>query len=1025
MKKIIFFLLLIPIISFAQKKPLDHSVYDSWQSIGEKLISNDGKIVAYTINVQEGDNKLVIQNTNGTILQEIERGYNITISDDDKFVVFKIKPTYKQTRDAKIAKKKADDMPKDSLGIYNVDSNRLEKIARVKSYKMPEKAGGWLAYLMEKPLLETKDTKELDSATTKKNLDKRIERLQKELDSLQLKNNELLNNGFAAIAPKKDTTTKPKKEDDIEEGTELVLRNLSDGKEQRIKLVQEYLFSKKANCFLTKTTKSKKNDICYLLLYNLKDSGRFGAKFERRIDTLFKDFIDAKKFYFNNDGNNLVFVATFDTSKKEQKKYNFYNAFSRINSRNNLNYWKYDSLSDESKGIPKNWRINENSDLFIGDKKTRYFFGLSPILPVLDTSLPEFERVNVDVWNYKDDDLQTTQLKQLNQDKNKSYLTMLSIEVDDEYVTTRLCKLGSPKFEPIRVTQEGDGKYFYAVSDSGKRVEQQWQGFTKKDVFVINSNDGSNKQIMTNVRANIYPSYTGKYLLVYDEDKKQYSCYDADSNKTKTVAKDIPYPLYDEENDVPDAPNAYGIVKWMAVNKKIEGRKHPVIEYDKYVLIYDRYDLWKVDPTGKEKSVCITNGRKDKIQYRYVTVDNDEKFIKEGLNLVLKRYNEETKKSDYAFAKSNGTNYYCRVDVANYGSASNIIKSKKEEQYLLQYETFKSSANLFITDFNVDVAIPSLRNNQSNNFRFSNSDDDFLITRQLSNLNPQQSNYLWGSAELFKWKAYTGKLTEGILYKPENFDSTKKYPMIVYFYERNNQTLHQYIAPAPTPSRLNISYFVSNGYVVFVPDIWYVNGHPGKSAYDYIVSGTRALIKKGFIDSTRIGLQGQSWGGYQTAYLITQTNLYKAAWAGAPVGNMFSAYGGIRWESGLNRQFQYEHQQSRIGATIWEKPNLYIENSPLFHLQKVKTPLVIMANDADGAVPWYQGIELFTAMRRLNKPCWMLNYNGEAHNLMERKNRKDIQIKEQQFFDWLLKDAPAPKWITEGVPAVMKGRVQQ
>ena len=207
-----------------------------------------------------------------------------------------------------------------------------------------------------------------------------------------------------------------------------------------------------------------------------------------------------------------------------------------------------------------------------------------------------------------------------------------------------------------------------------------------------------------------------------------------------------------------------------------------------------------------------------------------------------------------------------------------------------------------------------------------------------------------------------------------------------------------------------------------MPDIWYTTGNPGKSAYDYIVSGTRALIKKGFIDSTKIGLQGQSWGGYQTAYLITQTNLYKAAWAGAPVSNMFSAYGGIRWESGLNRQFQYEHSQSRIGATIWEKPNLYIENSPLFYLPKVKTPLVIMANDADGAVPWYQGIELFTAMRRLNKPVWMLNYNGEAHNLIERKNRKDIQIKEQQFFDWLLKDAPAPKWITEGVPAVMKGR---
>lgn len=83
--------------------------------------------------------------------------------------------------------------------------------------------------------------------------------------------------------------------------------------------------------------------------------------------------------------------------------------------------------------------------------------------------------------------------------------------------------------------------------------------------------------------------------------------------------------------------------------------------------------------------------------------------------------------------------------------------------------------------------------------------------------------------------------------------------------------------------------------------------------------------------------------------------------------------------------------------------------------------MVIMANDADGAVPWYQGIELFTGLRRLGKPSWMLNYNGEAHNLVERRNRKDIQIREQQFFDHYLKGAPMPKWMKEGVPATEKG----
>jgi dipeptidyl aminopeptidase/acylaminoacyl peptidase len=210
--------------------------------------------------------------------------------------------------------------------------------------------------------------------------------------------------------------------------------------------------------------------------------------------------------------------------------------------------------------------------------------------------------------------------------------------------------------------------------------------------------------------------------------------------------------------------------------------------------------------------------------------------------------------------------------------------------------------------------------------------------------------------------------------------------------------------------------------MVLAPDIHYKDGYPGKAAFDYVVSGARALVKRGWVDSTKMGIQGQSWGGYQVAHIITRTPLFAAAWAGAPVANMTSAYGGIRWESGMNRQFQYEKTQSRIGATLWEKPQLYIENSPLFHLPKVKTPLVIMSNDNDGAVPWYQGIEMFTAMRRLNKKVWLLNYNGEAHNLIERKNRKDIQIREQQFFDWLLKGEKPAVWLSDGVPAIEKGK---
>ena len=221
---------------------------------------------------------------------------------------------------------------------------------------------------------------------------------------------------------------------------------------------------------------------------------------------------------------------------------------------------------------------------------------------------------------------------------------------------------------------------------------------------------------------------------------------------------------------------------------------------------------------------------------------------------------------------------------------------------------------------------------------------------------------------------------------------------------------------------VNFTFFNSNGYIVFVPDITYRTGEPGRSAYDDIISGTLAMTKLPFIDADRMGIQGQSWGGYQVAYLVTQTGLFKAAMAGAPVSNMTSAYGGIRWESGIVRQSQYEHGQSRLGANLWDNRDLYIENSPIFYANKITTPLLIMSNDNDGAVPYYQGIELITAMRRLQKPAWLLCYNGEEHNLTKRPSRQDLSIRMSQFFDHYLKGAPEPQWMKQGLPAVVKGK---
>ena len=963
MRKLLFCLLTPLLFSTieAQKKPLDHSVYDGWQSIGEKLISNNGKLIVYTINPQEGDGLLVIQETRGKKLMEIARGYAAKITDDNLFIICKIKPGYQQTRTARIQKKKADEMPKDSLAIINTQSLSIQKISRVKSFKIPEKSADVLAYLSEKSLPEPKP--KTDSLARVTYLKVLADSLSKVADSLHNKLAEVQLKGISILQDTKEVKNLPKApKDSVEEGTDLVVVQLSANHKVLFKMVADYAFSKTGNNLAIRTTR-KNNDAgikSFLLKYNTQKG---------ITDTLLKGVNDTKSFAFDEAGNQLAFAAERDSVTKALRKYY------------KLYYYKpgFDSarlIADyTTKGIPENFTVAEYGNISFSKSGNRLFFGTAPVLPIKDTSLPEFERVNVDVWNYKDDDLMTVQLYNLDKDLKKNYLARF------DFSGNKIIQLANEKADKILTTLEGDGSSFYTVSDYGKRVESQWQGYTLKDIDAVNPDNGSRYTVIKNFKGIVSASYTGKYLLLYDERKRKYLVFNAATRQTTAIATDIPYPLFNEEFDMPDDPNPYGVVKWM--------------QDDKAVLINDRYDIWMVDPEGKNKSVCLTNGRKTKTQFIYQTVDNEEKFIATNQQLVLRAFNEKDKSTALALYNLKKRIFSHPVETEK-NNINAIIKAKDTTVFAFTKETFNLSPDIYC-----------LLNDS---------------TFRLSQINPQQSNYTWGTAELFKWKAYTGKPTEGILYKPENFDAGKKYPMIVYFYERNNNTLYNYLPPAPTPSRLNIPFFVSRGYLVFVPDIWYSTGHPGKDAYNYIVSGTRELMKKGFVDSTKMGLQGQSWGGYQTAILITQTNLFAAAWAGAPVVNMFSAYGGIRWESGLNRQFQYEHSQSRIGATPWEKRDLYIENSPLFHLPNIKTPLVIMSNDADGAVPWYQGIEFFTDMRRLNKPVWLLNYNGEAHNLVERRNRKDIQIREQQYFDWLLKGEKPAKWITDGVPAVLKGR---
>lgn len=896
-------LVLLCVKAIAQKKPLDHTVYDQWQSIKDVLISDDGQWMTYTIAPQEGDGTLIIQHLKTNQRFNIDRGAQAQFTENTGFLVAKIKPTFNETRQAKIAKKKPDEMPKDSLLIVDLVANEIKKIPSVKSFQLAEHNSKVLIYL------------------------------------------------------------KDKKGDINKDGSDLVIYDLQNKTDRTLNSVVQYQIQPFGQSVAVFQTKNKTIPAKVIIASTT--------------DTLFKtlsSFIfSANNLSWDKQGKQLAYLVEKDSTHKAlQKNYSLAYYTDQSDSANFVFNRSHISMPDQ-------YTIGGDKKINFSKSGTSLSLGIQPILPIKDTSLPEFDRVSVDIWNYTDANLQSTQLKSVESSLKSTEAVLFKPGIN------QFTYLGKINDRQIQYTTEGDGQIAIANIDSNYSVASQWQGFGKRDLYIINTNSGQKTVVQNGLKGNlVVPSYDGSIIVFYDEESKHFKSFNTITLQTKLIAKDIAFPLYDEDNDVPDEPNAYGIAMWMDNNKSF--------------ILYDRYDLWLVDATGLNASQLLTKGRSIKKVYRFVNLDQEKKFIGFKDQILLKSFNEIDKSESLAVLDMGNRTIFNIAEKPMHFTS--ITGAKNTNHFIAMQEDEKNAGNLYHYTLAQEKQNP----------------------KALATINPQQEEFNWMQSQLVKWKSYTGKTAEGILYLPEDFDAKKKYPMIVYFYERNNQTLHHYLPPSPTPSRLNIPFFVSRGYVVFVPDIWYKKGYPGQGAYDYIVSGTRAMVQKGFIDSTRIGLQGQSWGGYQIAYLITKTNLYAAAWAGAPVVNMTSAYGGIRWGAGINRQFQYEKTQSRIGANLWERPDLYIKNSPLFELNKVKTPIVIMSNDADDAVPWYQGIEMFTAMRRLSKPIWMLVYNNEAHNLVERKNRKDIQIREQQFFDHYLKGAPMPIWMSKGVPAIMKGR---
>ena len=640
-------------------------------------------------------------------------------------------------------------------------------------------------------------------------------------------------------------------------------------------------------------------------------------------------------------------------------------------------------VSDSTNAVlADGWVISGNRRLDFSKDGKRLFFGYAPAPRQQDTLTLAQDRADVEVWSADEAEQYTVQKFEFGRDSQRTALALYDITADKVIVVSR------DVYDEVMLDEDRLTPYALVSNNRKYNNSSMWEGRSRHDMWRIDLSNGERKDLLpeaTYCRYRLSPG--GHYAYGYSQPDSAWLCIDMATATPYTLTQPGTLTAWDEENDVPDYPSEYAPAQWL--------------DDDAALIICDRYDLWRVSPQGGDLKRLTLDGRERQIQYRLLQLDPEKRGhgIAARELQYLSGYCEADKTTAcYTLPNLSKPAVPALLQGGN-GNVSIACKAKEAPVVLWSMQRF-------------DLYPEMQRSMVSKNGKA------LTQTCQLTRLGRQMEDYKWGTAELVSWKSYKGVELQGILLKPADFDANRRYPMFVYYYERYSQSLHDFRTPAPGRSAPDFHVLTSNDYIVFIPDIRYVDGHPGESCYDCVMSGIDYVEGLGFVDHEHIGTGGHSWGGYQSAYLATRTDRFACIESGAPVVNMFSAYGGIRWGSGKARSFQYEHTQSRIGASPWEAPELYTENSSIFNMDKVTTPILIMHNDADGHVPWYQGIEYFVALKRLGKQAWLLNYTGEPHWPVKMANRVDFQRRYLQFLNHFLKDEPAPKWMSEGRPAV-------
>jgi dienelactone hydrolase len=579
------------------------------------------------------------------------------------------------------------------------------------------------------------------------------------------------------------------------------------------------------------------------------------------------------------------------------------------------------------------------------------------------------EKVDLVLWHWLDRRLQSQQEVQETSDRSFSYLAEYRVQ------PKTFIRLADEDLRQVSLAP----KQRFAIGQDDREYELlgNLDGRRFQDIYVIDLATGARRLALKRARWYNGPSPDGKSFLYYEDG--HYHVYAMDSGQTQNITLNAPMSFVDTEDDHNVVKPPAGSIGWTRDSAS--------------VLLTDNWDIWQVPVNGGTAVNLTANGRKDQIRYqrRYPIEPPQERAL--GIDLTRPQYfaayGEWTKKAGIARLAPGKPG----VDLLNWSDASfgTVIKPKDAERFIYTRSTATEPNDYYITDAS-----------------FGNAD-------RLTDQRPQVAAYAWTEGSmLVNYTSDKGDKLQAALFLPAGYQKGKSYPTIVNIYERMSQGANQFANPSA--NGFNRSVYTSNGYAVLLPDITYKVNDPGMSAVWCVVPALKAAIATGVVDASKVGLTGHSWGGYQTSFLVTQTDMFAAAVAGAPLTNMVSMYSLIYKNTGGGNGAIFEASQGRFKGGYWDNWDAYYRNSPVFFARNVKTPLMILHNDRDGAVDFTQGVEYYNTLRRLQKPVIMLQYVGENHGLRKPSNMRDYTARMKEYFDYYLKGAAAPGWMTKGIP---------